>query len=286
MAGFFGLFNYEKLGPGVDKREPQKKDFVVFFELYFRKFWKLILANLLYVLVALPVVTVGLANAGLTYITRNFARQKHAFIPEDFFDTIRKNWKQALPAGIINLLVTALLLFDMYFFFSWKQGGWMASVFLAISACVYVIFTVMKYYLYMMMITFKLKLKQLYKNSFILVGAALGRNALISLVLLLFYAAGVALLFANFVIGSVIVLFVYLLLFPAFRSFLIQFTIFPVIKKYMIDPYYKEHPGEDLEQKRSLNIEDEYTQAAEEAPVFQDERLLQPDPEETDDGTD
>ncbi len=281
MAGFFGLFNYEKLGPGVDKREPEKKEFIVFFELYFRKFWKLIIANLLYVLVSLPVVTTGLAQAGLTYITRNFARQKHAFIPEDFFDTIRKNWRQALPIGIINLLLTLLLLFDIYFFYVWNQG-WMSSLFLAVSACVYVIFTVMKYYIYMMMITFKLKTKQLYKNSFILVSAGLGRNAIISLVLLLFYAAAVALLFANLIVGIVVILLFYIFLFPAFRSFLIQFTIFPVIKKYMIDPYYKAHPGEDIEQKRSLNIEDEYTEADAKEAVFRDERLLQPDAEDED----
>ena len=117
MAGFFGLFDYSKPGPGVKKNGPKKKGFVVFFEIYFRKFWKLILANLLFVLVSLPLVTVGLGNAGLTYITRNFAREKHAFIAGDFFDTIKKNWKQALPVGIINLILTAVVVFDVLFFY-------------------------------------------------------------------------------------------------------------------------------------------------------------------------
>ena len=32
MAGFFGLFNYEKEGPGISKNAPKKKGFIVFFE--------------------------------------------------------------------------------------------------------------------------------------------------------------------------------------------------------------------------------------------------------------
>ena len=122
MAGFFGLFDYNKPGPGVDKNGPQKKGIVIFFELYFRKFWKLILANLLYVLVSLPVVTTGFANAGLTYITRNFVREKHAFIYSDFMDTIKKNWKQALPLGLLNLVFGAIIAFDVYFFWFYTEG--------------------------------------------------------------------------------------------------------------------------------------------------------------------
>lgn len=44
--GLFG--NYAKEGPGVKKNEPQKKRFFYFFELYFRKFGKLMTLSLLY----------------------------------------------------------------------------------------------------------------------------------------------------------------------------------------------------------------------------------------------
>ncbi len=274
MAGFFGLFDYNKPGPGVSKNAPKKKGFIVFFEIFFRKFWKLITANLLYVAITLPLVTVGLSNAGLTYITRNFAREKHAFIAGDFFDTIKKNWKQALPAGIINLVVTFILAFDIYFFMTYSLNAdsqILHYILLAVTLSIALFFTFMKYYIFMIMITFKLKLKQIYKNSAILAIAGLKRNLLIFVVLGLLYIAAIALLFINLVVGITVILFVYILLFPAFRSYLIQYNIFPVIKKFMIDPYYKEHPGEDLEAKRALNIADEEDTPAEgEEPVFQD----------------
>ena len=116
MAGFFGLFNYEKEGPGISKNAPKKKTFIVFFETFFRNFWKFITINLVYDLISVPVLTNGLASAGLTNVTRNIARDKHSFGLSDFFDTLKKNWKQALPAGIINTLVYAMLFFDIYFF--------------------------------------------------------------------------------------------------------------------------------------------------------------------------
>ena len=41
MAGFFGLFNYDKEGPGVPKDAPPKTRFVTFFEVLKRRFSKL-----------------------------------------------------------------------------------------------------------------------------------------------------------------------------------------------------------------------------------------------------
>lgn len=269
MAGFFGLFNYEKPGPGVDKNAPKKKGFFIFLEIFFRKFWKLVTANLLYVLVNLPLVTGGLADAGLTYITRNFAREKHAFISADFFDTIKKNWKQALPVGLINLVLTIVITFDVWYFYNGAEGigGY---IMLAVIACVYIVFTFMKYYMSMMIITFKLSLKQIYKNSLIFAFAGLWRNLLISVVLLFFYAlAGLLIFLLPFVFIPVVCIF-YIFIFPAFRSFLIQYNIFPLVKKHMIDPYYEAHPEEDIKARHDLNLDAQVADGEEEAPVFQD----------------
>ena len=92
LAGFFGLFNYEKEGPGVAKNAPKKRVFFAFMEIYGRKFWKLVIAGLLWAVTALPIVTRGWADAGLTFITRSYSREKHAFIKEDFFETLVCNF--------------------------------------------------------------------------------------------------------------------------------------------------------------------------------------------------
>lgn len=271
MAGFFGLFDYSKPGPGVDKNGPQKKRIVIFFEIYFRKFWKLILANLLYVLVSLPVVTNGFAHAGLTYITRNFSEEKHAFLYSDFMDTIKKNWKKALIIGLLNLVFGAIIAFDIYFFWFYTDG-FFGIIGLAVSFLLLILYTFMNYYIYSMMITCRLTIKQLLKNALLLSFVGLKHNLLVSVVLLFLYAIGIViLLYTPPFISIPILLFAYVLLFPAFRSFLIQFNIFPLIKKYILIPYYEQHPGEDREARRALNIEDEDIIAEDkEKAIFQD----------------
>ncbi|MDD2362122.1 MAG: DUF624 domain-containing protein [Oscillospiraceae bacterium] len=268
MAGFFGLFDYSKPGPGVQKDGPKKKSFVIFFEIFTRKFWKLITVNLLYVLFSLPVVTVGLANAGLAYVTRNFAREKHAFVYADFVDTIKKNWKQALIIGLINLVVTIILIFDIVFFFNGEKEI-LGYVMLALILSIYLIFSFMKYYMHIMVITFKLTIKQIYKNSFIFATAGLLRNLMLFIIFGLCYALAAVIYFSFTPVGILVILFMYIFLFPAFRMLLINYTVFPLIKKHMIDPYYKEHPDEDKEAKRALNILEDDEEDEEER-VFED----------------
>ena len=53
MAGLFSMFDVTREGPGVDKNGPKKRSFVVFFEILRRKFWKLLLAGLLFAVVNL-----------------------------------------------------------------------------------------------------------------------------------------------------------------------------------------------------------------------------------------
>jgi hypothetical protein len=62
MAGFFGLFDYNKPGPGVPNPEdvPPKSPFVVFFEILQRKFWSLVKVNLMFLLFNLPALILGM----------------------------------------------------------------------------------------------------------------------------------------------------------------------------------------------------------------------------------
>ena len=257
MACFFGLFNYEKEGQGISKNATKKKGFIVFFETFFRNFWKFIVINLVYGLISLPVLTNGLASAGLTNVTRNIARDKHSFGVSDLWDTVKKNWKQALPAGIIKLVIYIILGFDVYFFYFGSKGI-MSTIGLGISLCMLFIFTVMDYFVWTLIITFKFSLKQIYRNSFKFVFINMKMNLLCFFSILLVYAANVGILFLAWSYSIVVLTFeilLYILLFPSFRFLLVQFCTFPSIKKCIIDPYYRDHPDEDLDKRRDLGIE-------------------------------
>ena len=296
MAGFFGLFDYTKEGPGIAKDAPKKRSFVVFFEIYGRKFWNLILAGLLWLLVDLPLVTRGWADAGLTFITRAYTREKHAFVREDFFETIRKNRGQAFAVGLIDQLVTALLLFNIvYYFLGMNPGvyalfgmdvsqlkpmepGILDYVVMAVTWVGYVLFTWMKYYIPFMVITFKLSTKQVYKNAFIFAVAGLKPNLLISLILIAIYGIGIALiLLIPNPLCLTLVLLIGLLIVPATRSFLIQFCIFPTVRRLMIDPYYKDNPHADRQARLDLNLDvEESPEHPQEEAVFSDAAPVEP----------
>lgn len=269
MAGFFGLFNYEKEGPGIAKDAPQKRGPFRFFEFFFRNFWKLLVNNCVYALISFPIVTNGLAQAGLTHIARNIARDKHSFGLSDFIDTIKKNWKQGLIVGIINTIVYFILIFDAWFL-STAQQSTLNTIYLGLIFSALLMFTIMNFYMWTLMITFKFTIKQIYKNSFKFIFINLKMNLVCFFSLALVLALYIGILFlsgAYWVTALVFEFLIFTLTYPGFKALLVQFCTFPAIKKFIIDPYYEEHPDEDIERRKDLGV-------YEEEETFSEEDLL------------
>lgn len=262
--GFLGIGNYNKPGPGVSKDEPQKKGFFLFFELYFRKFWKLMEANMLFVVCCIPffiptglvvafmpgnviasyismIFYIGIAPmlAGYTYILRNFARQEHAFLWMDFKDTIKNNWKQSLIIGLIDLIVYFVGIVSVTFYFNNISKNGIIIIPFVLAVLFMVLFTFMQYYMFVMLITFNLTVKQIIKNAAIFSIAGLGRNLLITL----FLALLVLFNYIWFPPSLILILTMGLSL----AGFIINFNVWPVIKKFMIpDDVQLEEDGEQV----------------------------------------
>lgn len=263
MAGF--LFpNYEKAGPGISKDAPKKKTFLLFFETYFRNFWKFAPASFFYSLLSLPIISNGIGAVGITNVTRNTALDKHSFGLSDFWDTVKANLKQSIFAGIINVIAFALLIFDFFIFYNFKNDT-ITKIGFGVCAFLLLTFIIMSYYIWTFMITFNLTLKQIYVNSFKFVFINFKNNLICLLVNILYYAINFAFVYFipqsfYFIVG--IELLVYVFAYPSFKFLLIQFCTFPAIKKYAIEPYYKEHPEEDIQKRKDLGLEVEIAKNA------------------------
>ena len=273
--------SYDTPGKGVSKNEREKRGFFRLFELYGRNFWMFVSAELWYFLLSLPLVTSGLANVGLAYLCRMAARDKHVFMLSDFFGTIKKNWKRALPLGIINLIINVIFFANFYILYVWMSQGiinkvW-GGIILAVNAFLFVMYSFAKYYQYTLMITFDFKLGTIIKNSLLFSTLGIKHNLIIGGVLALLYFLAYVLLCISVRYGLAIIIVIGVFLFPPFKMFLVQFNVFPEIKKFIIDPYYKEHPDEDIEKRRDLGILDEDTDDA----VFDDEQGLKTEGGET-----
>ncbi len=317
MAGFFGLFDYNKPGPGVPKDAPPKSPFVVFFEILQRKFWNLVKVNMMFlifnlpalilgmlvmlmffpnifpeamtdpdallsdtmlkfillsVIICIPMVTVGPAQAGFTYIMRNYAREEHAFLWSDFKDTALKNMKQSLIVGTINFIVTFLLLFSIRAYSALINLGQIpviiGTVGFAIMILMLVLFACMNLYIYPILITFELSLKQMYKNALIFAVIKFLPNIGILLLsaFIIFLSFGMIIPF-NPIIGFIPFLFITVSLI----GFLTNFYAYPKLKKYII-AHLEEEEDEDEEedeeeegQGQDDNETDEMNEVAENA---------------------
>ncbi len=250
------LFSQSKKHTDTDDKEPVKKGTVrTLWEAFFENFWNFIPISTLYSLISLPQMTSGIAAAGLTTVARNVTRGAPSFGISDFFETIKKNWKQALIAGIINTIAWFLLIYDAFFF--WQGEGIIYTIALAVTACLMFTFAVMGYYMWTLMITFRFSLIQIYKNSFKFVLANLKGNLVCFFTQLLIAAVLIAAWFvfpSQFILVAFFELLIVVTILPTFQFMLIQYCVFPAIKKYCIDPYYALHPDEDVDKRRDLDV--------------------------------
>lgn len=237
------MFDYEKAGAGVAKNAPKKKSFFAFWELYFRKFGKLLCLNMLTFLFCLPVVTIGPAIAGMTKVLRNYTLEKNSFIVHDFLKGFTQNLKQSVPMGLIDLLclASAIAAVNVYpaMAKSAESGGWIFTVLCVISVSFALTVLMMNFYTMPMIVATNLRFKDIIKNSFFLTCVALKKNIITLLTVLLVAAI--------LVISTMLNIYT-LLIVPfwpiSFLGFVIMFNSYPEVQKYVINPYYEER-GED-----------------------------------------
>jgi hypothetical protein len=156
--------------------------------------------------------------------------------------------------------ILAVFAVDMWLLYIFSTHGNMSPVMCSIvfvaSMFFFTAFSFAKFYQYTLMITFDFKLKTIIKNSWLFATLGVKHNIIIGLSLSAVYIAMFWALYINYRIALPIIILLLLFIFPSFRMFLIQFNVFPEVKKYIIDPYYQDHPDEDIEKRRELGLLD------------------------------
>ncbi len=205
--------------------------------------------NIFYGLAWLTLLTFGFSMVGTTYIVRNMVKGDPVFMMHDFKHAIKKNWRQALIFGIIDLGISWLIIYDLTFFASHSTGDYGTSLMFYVALFIGLIYLVMRYYIYTMMVTFKLSIFKLLKNSFIFALVGVKRNILgtigIAALLLLNYMILMTIPALGAILPFVLTL--------AIAQFIAIYTSWPKIHSIMIAPY-----------------EEEKEETPEEEPIFKD----------------
>lgn len=186
-------------------------------------------------LMVIPVITVGPAQAGMTYLLRCFSYEIPTFTWSDFKDKMKENLKQGLVVSLINLFAIAFLIYDLYLYTQLNaQSNPMFAVAHGLLIVVFVLFLMMNLYVYPMMVSYQLKTKYLFKNALLFAVAKflpnLGILLLCGLIILGPMLIG-TLAGSPIVLGIGYVL--YVILGFSLPGYIINFIINPIIDKYL-----------------------------------------------------
>lgn len=199
--------------------------------------------NILFYVGLLSLLTFGLACAAMTYVQRNFVKAQPTDLAVDFFTCIKRNWKQAILMGLLDLFFVFVIAYDAVSYLYANQSFTMLLMLYA-TGFLSILYLLMRPYMYLMMVTFDIKISRIIKNSLILTAKAIGRNLLcgiLSALVLLLNVVAFALL-PSLGVGMFFIFTV------SIAWFFQVYAAWPVVKKYMIDPYYEETSEEPEEE--------------------------------------
>lgn len=196
----------------------------------------------------LPLVLLSPFVAAIMKMMRDYVREEPGFFVEDFKKAFKDNFKQSLIIGILQYIVIWIIIISSSFYYSLLDLGIFYTLGLAVTFFVALAILFSSYYVYMMTVTLKLKVKELIKNSLIFTMLCFLRNILLTVVLAIWCALNAFLAYIAITSGRSLIFGLVLCVFMVLTFGIIFYTIafftFPPIKKYILDPYYEEHPEE------------------------------------------
>ena len=201
------------------------------------------LTYVFYGIAALTLLSFGIVNVGTAYILRNLAKGEPVFVWSDFVYAVKRNWKQALPFGIIDIAINFILCYNLYTLLFGASGFMQGFIFWA-NVAIFIIYFFMRYYIYVQMVTFKLSVFKIIKNSLIFSILGLKRNfvALFGIIIFIFLEA-----LSLFGAGGILLPFaiaIPLCVLLSNTAYMKVYASYYKIKDVMIDPYLKDHPEE------------------------------------------
>ena len=152
----------------------------------------------------------GIGSTGQMYVLRNWARDEHAFLWQDYKSAIKANWKQGLVVGLLNgiTLYVGFVAFATYGSMAAQNTLFMIPQWLMVMLLF--VWWMVNEVIFPMMVTYDMKIRQLIRNSIIMVLARLPIAAAI-------------------LIGSLIIPFFLAFFVPMQISFLALIVIYGII---------------------------------------------------------
>ncbi|MDI9469635.1 MAG: DUF624 domain-containing protein [Bacillota bacterium] len=200
-----------------------------------------------YLITGLGYVVVGPTQAGVTYLLRNYSREEHAFVWSDFIEHARKNLKQSLIVSLLTLVAVIVVPVAFRFYSQAINNDILRLLMLSFLSITAIVFTMMLMYIYQMMVTFELTVRQMLKNALLFSILRLPFNFLIVLGQLFLIFLVPALMMYAIGAPGVFLSALYMILFGyGANLLLVNFFVNRQVMRYMILPMQEaQAPADD-----------------------------------------
>ena len=197
-------------------------------------------------LIGFTVITWGWQNVGATYNLRSLVRGDSCFLFSDYFYAIRRNLKQGFFFGLLDVLIIVVLAVDFFYFNALADVFWFGVLYILFIVLI-VTYSIMRFYIYHMMITFDLSIKKILKNALIFALLGFKRNIVGLLGIVGIAAINAALILPSLRVNFALPLILPFFYLPALSGFIAAYAAWPNIQRYMIDVY--DEANQDQEEK-------------------------------------
>ncbi|HHT88860.1 MAG TPA: YesL family protein [Clostridiales bacterium] len=193
------------------------------------KICDMIVLSLLYLIVCLPIITIGPASTALYYTVVKVIRRGRSYIFREFFKSFKLNFKRGAIVGAILTIIFVVLYFDLIFAYGISSpdnstGSLMMGLFIGLTFLT-VAFSV---YVFPVLSRFDMTVKQLARAAAFM---SL-RHLLFTVLMILVNAASIIIVY---------IFFPFVFIAPALSVFVNSFMMERIFKKYMPE---SEGPGE------------------------------------------
>lgn len=198
------------------------------------------------------ILITGPIQAGMAYITRNWARDEHAFVWSDFKDAVKENWKQGLGVSAITSVLPIVIYICFQFYGDMAADNAFFILPQMIVLMLGVVWALGLTFMYPMMVSYKMGFKDLVKNSVLMALAKLPLTVGLRLAMLLPLVICVVVFYFTGALLSFLVLALYYVV----LGYALSRFVFASFTNAVFDKYINSHI-EGVEINRGLAAEDD-----------------------------
>ena len=149
-----------------------------------RKLWAILCSGLLFLAACIPVFTAGASFTALYDVTERNLKNDRGYVAGGFIESLRKNWKQTLPAGAVIAAVLIVFELDINVMKAFLENGRAIGNMYILFRIMQALLLVYSVWVFAQIACYENSMKQILKNSLVFSIRHLGVSICIGLLLI------------------------------------------------------------------------------------------------------